>query len=448
METSAPGSPRSPRRRKWLSAIGVAIGLGLLVAFAWYLLHRGQGDTAFGRGGRRGPPTTVGVATASAADIPVTIEALGTVTPAAIVTVRPQVSGVIRTIAFREGQMVKKGELLAQIDPRPFANALQQAQGALKRDEAQLADAKLQLERFRTLIAQDSIAQQEVDTQAATVKQLEGTVAADRAAVGSAQLDLDYSRITAPVAGRVGLRVIDAGNYIGAGDAAGIAVITQVTPIDVAFNVPQDRVGEIQALAAQNTLAAVALDRTRMNTLASGSFLTLDNQVDTTTGTVRAKARFANADGALFPSQFVNLRLQLRTIGGAIVVPLSAVRNGSTGDFVYRINDDHTVSVRAVTRGQQSGDTVQILDGLKLGERVVTEGGDRLTDGATVQLPGEAATARPADADAKSAPGANNADPSAKKNKRAGNGNHHRRKPGADGTPPASGDAPPPPPGP
>ncbi|HET8883712.1 MAG TPA: efflux RND transporter periplasmic adaptor subunit, partial [Solimonas sp.] len=242
----------------------------------------------------------------------------------------------------------------------------------------------------------------------------------------------------------VGLRVIDAGNYIGAGDAAGIAVITQVTPIDVAFNVPQDRVGEIQTLAAQHTLAAVALDRTRMNTLGSGSFLTLDNQVDTTTGTVRAKARFANADGALFPSQFVNLRLQLRTIAGAIVVPLSAVRNGSTGDFVYRINDDHTVSVRAVTRGQQSGDTVQILDGLKLGERVVTEGGDRLTDGATVQLPGEAA-AQPAGAGAKSAPDASNADPSAKNNKWAGNGKHHRRKPGADGTPPASGDAPPPP---
>lgn len=437
---TTPASSRSTRTRHIISTLGVLLGLVLLAALAWYLLHRGQTDSGFGMRGRRGPPTTVGVASATAADLPVTIEALGTVTPAAVVTVRPQVSGVIQTIAFREGQMVKKGELLAQIDPRPFANALQQAQGALKRDEAQLADAKLQLERFQTLISQDSIAQQDVDTQAATVKQLEGTLAADRAAASSAALDLEYSRITAPVAGRVGLRVIDAGNYIGAGDAAGIAVITQVTPIDVEFNVPQDRVGEIQARADQSALSAVALDRTRTNTLASGSFLTLDNQVDTTTGTVRAKARFANTDGALFPNQFVNLRVQLHTLDGAIVVPLSAVRNGSTGDFVYLINDDHTVSVRAVTRGQQSGDQVQILSGLKLGERVVTDGGDRLKDGATVQLPSEAtgaaAGAAPAASDEKekgSAPAA--------KGPRQGGG--HRRQRG--GEPAPASDAPPPP---
>lgn len=443
---TSPSFPPPTRKRRILSALGVLLGLLLLATFAWYLLHRGQANGGFGMRGRHGPPTTIGVATATAADLPVTIEALGTVTPAAVVTVRPQVSGVIEAIKFKEGQMVKQGELLAQIDPRPFRNALQQAQGALKRDEAQLADARLQLDRYQTLISQDSIAQQDVDTQAATVKQLEGTLAADRAAVSSAQLDLDYSHITAPVAGRVGLRVIDAGNYIGAGDANGIAVITQVAPIDVVFNVPQDRVAEIQTRAAQGTLPAVALDRTRTDTLASGSFLTLDNQVDTTTGTVRAKARFANADGALFPNQFVNLRVQLRTISGAIVVPLSAVRNGADGDFTYLVNDDHTVSVRAVTRGQQSGDTVQILSGLKLGERVVTDGGDRLKDGATVQLPGEAASAQ-----ARAAPAADGAKPAddtagatEQQGKRQGGG--HRRKRGSDRA--ASGNEAPPPPGP
>lgn len=395
METTPTGAA-APRRRRWrrqLTSLLVLLGLALLATLAWYLLHRGGNPAAMGRMGRRAPATTVGVATVGTADIPVTLEALGTVTPTAMVTVRPQVSGVISSINFREGQMVKKGELLAQIDPRPFQNALAQAQGALARDEAQLADAQLQLERYRTLIAQDSIARQDVDTQAATVQQLEGTVAADRAAVGSAQLDLEYSRITAPVAGRAGLRVIDAGNYIGAGDAAGIVVITQVAPIDVVFTVPQDTVGDIQARARAGTLPAVALDRTRTTTLGSGSFLTLDNQVDTTTGTVRAKARFANEDGALFPSQFVNLRLQLRTLDGATVVPLSAVRNGTQGDFVYLLNADHTVSVRTVTRGVQSGDQVQITQGLKAGERVVTEGGDRLKEGASVQLPGEAPAA-------------------------------------------------------
>ncbi len=393
METMSPGSPATGgpagrvRRRPLARILAVVIGLGLLLGLAWYLVHRGGGAPAAGLRGRHAPATTVGVASVTAADIPVLIEALGTVTPAATVTVRPQVSGVIDTIAFREGQMVKKGELLAQIDRRPFVNALQQAQGALARDQAQPADARLQLERFRTLIGQDSIAQQQVDTQAATVRQLEGTLVADRAAVASAALDVEYSRITAPLAGRVGLRVVDAGNYISAGDAAGIAVITQLTPIDVAFTVAQDRVAEIQAGAGRGALPAVALDRTRTMTLGEGLFLTLDNQVDTSTGTVRAKARFANADGALFPSQFVNLRLQLRIIKGALVVPLSAVRSGAQGDFVYALNADQTVSLRPVKRGEQSGDHLQIIDGLKLGERVITEGGDRLKDGASVQLP-------------------------------------------------------------
>jgi multidrug efflux system membrane fusion protein len=343
-----------------------------------------------GGGGRRGGATTVGTAKAEIGSVPLMLEALGTVTPLATVTVRPQVSGVIQTVAFSEGQMVKKGELLAQIDPRPFQLALQQAQAALQRDDAELANARLQYERYRTLLAQDSIAQQDVDTQQATMRQLEGTVASDRAAVGTAQLDVEYSRITAPVAGRVGLRVVDAGNYIAAGDSAGIALITQIAPIDVAFTVPQDQVADIQAAAAAGKLPATALDRTRTTTLAQGSFMTLDNQVDTTTGTVRAKARFGNDDSALFPSQFVNLRLQLRMIDGAVLVPVAAARKNSQGDYVYVLNDDRTVTLRAVTLGVQNGERIAIKSGLKAGETVITEGGDRLKDGGTVQLPGDA----------------------------------------------------------
>ncbi|NKF23898.1 MdtA/MuxA family multidrug efflux RND transporter periplasmic adaptor subunit [Solimonas marina] len=398
MENTPSGGPVSHtlrpvgRRQKLIGTAVVVIGLLLLAALAWYLVHRGSSSSATGfGGGRRMPASTVGVATVKTADIPVDLEALGTVTSPATVTVIPQVSGVIDKIAFTEGQLVKKGELLAQIDPRPFQATLDQAKGTLANAQAQLAVAQKQYERYQTLISQDSIAQQDVDTQAATVKQLQGTVAADKAAVESAALDLTYSRITAPVAGRVGLRVVDPGNYIAAGSSTGIVVITQVKPIDVEFSVPQDQVADVLAHSHDAKLPAVALDRTRTKTLASGTFLTLDNQVDTTTGTVKAKARFANDDEALFPSQFVNLRLQLDTIKDAIVVPQTAVRNGADGDFVYIVNDDHTVSVRKVTRGQQTDDAIQITKGLKVGEQVVTEGGDRLKDGASVQLPAEAA---------------------------------------------------------
>jgi multidrug efflux system membrane fusion protein len=379
----------------------VILGLGLL---AWKLGQSdsgGAGGPGGGPGGPGGPPggfgggrggfaTTVGVATAAARDIPLSLEALGTVTPVATVTVRPQVSGVIKEIRFQEGQVVERGQILAIIDPRPFEMTLQQARGALQRDQAELENAKLQLERFRTLLDQDSIAEQEVDAQAASVKQLEGAVVADRATVEAAKLDLDYSAVKSPVTGRAGLRVVDAGNYIGAGDSSGIVVVTQMAPMDVEFTVPQDRVSEILSnLSAGEPLAATALDRTRTNTLATGEFLTLDNLVNTETGTVRAKARFANTDGVLFPNQFVNLRLKLRTIDNAVVVPTSAVRNGSEGDFVWLIAEDHTVSQRKIKRGTAADDMIQIVEGLQIGDRVVTEGGDRLKEGAKVQLPGE-----------------------------------------------------------
>ncbi|HEX4234066.1 MAG TPA: efflux RND transporter periplasmic adaptor subunit [Caldimonas sp.] len=417
--------PRPPRRR-WLGTIVALVALAALAALAWYLAHRppeapgggatvaasgaGRGGSAVaggapggpGGGGRAGgggprgaPPSTVGVATAARANLPVLLDALGTVTPAITVTVRPQVSGQISLVLYTEGQLVKKGQLLVTIDPRPFEIALQQAIGARMRDEAQLENAKVQLQRYQTLLGQDSIARQDVDTQAALAKQLEATIVMDRANESTARLNLGYSRIVAPVAGRVGLRPIDVGNYISAGDANGVAVLTQLAPIDVVFSVPQDRVPEVQAgVAAGGTLAVAAFDRTRTRKLGDGVFATLDNLVDVQTGTVKAKARFPNADNALFPNQFVNVRLLLRSIDGAVVIPVTAIRNGPNGDFVYVVGDDRTVSVRPVTRGIATTDVVAVTKGLAVGERVVTEGGDRLREGARVQL----ASDRPASA--------------------------------------------------
>lgn len=383
-----PGKP--PRRRRWLGSLLAITLVALLGGAAWYLIHRANSDPGRGPGfpGGGRPQVTVGEATARRAELPVVVEALGTVIPASTVTLRPQVSGQLTQVLFTEGQMVQKGQVLAQIDPRPFEQALMQAQGTRQRDEAQLENARLTLERYRTLLSQDSIARQDVDTQAALVKQLEGTVMTDRAQEGTARLNLGYTRITAPAAGRIGLRAVDPGNYVTSADAAGLATITQVAPIDVQFAVPQDRVGDVQAAQREaGMLAVTALDRTRKEELGKGRFSTLDNQVDTTTGTVKAKARFDNAAGALFPNQFVNVQLLLRNVS-AVVVPVTAVRTGANGDYVYVINEDKTVSLRKVKRGQATVGLMAITEGLAEGERVVTEGGDRLQDGMAVQLPG------------------------------------------------------------
>ena len=393
MPSHAPPS----RRGRWLGALVALLVVLALGGAAWYLIHRPAPKGPGGPGG--GARVTVGEATARRADVPVYIDALGTVTPVATITLRPQVSGVLTQVLFTEGQMVTKGQLLAQIDPRPFQQALMQAQGTRQRDEAQLANARITLQRYQTLLAQDSIARQDVDTQAALVQQLEGTVTSDRASEKTAQLNLDFTRVTAPISGRVGLRVVDAGNVVSSGDAAGIAVITQINPVDVQFSVPQDRVPDIQTRAMESVkedkrLPVTALDRTRSNVLDKGVFLTLDNQIDVQTGTVRAKARFQNAAGTLFPNQFVNIRLLLRTLQGAVVVPVTALRTGAAGDFVYVVNEDRTVSMRPVKRGQGTVENIVVTEGLKEGERVVTEGGDRLTDGASVRLASDAA-ARP-----------------------------------------------------
>ena len=394
--------PAGVRRRRWVGSTIAVVTLVAIAALAWYLTHRPQpvpnaaGAAAagarggpggpLGASGRGAPPSTVGVATSRHADIPVIIEALGTVTSGASVTVTPQVSGVITQVLYTEGQMVKKGQLLATIDPKPFEAAVAQAAAARLRDSAQLDSARVQLERYQVLLKQDSIARQTVDTQDALVKQLAGTVALDRANEDTARLNLQWSRIVAPVAGRVGLRPIDAGNYIASGAATGIATITQITPIDVQFSIPQERVPEIkERINAGAPLPVTAWDSARTRQLEAGTFLTLDNQIDTQTGTIKAKARFANASGTLFPNQFVNVRLLLKTMDSAVVVPVIALRHGPNGDFVYVVNADRTVSLRNVTAGVSGVNDVAIAKGLALGEEVVTEGGDRLKDGAKIQ---------------------------------------------------------------
>ncbi|TFW18261.1 efflux RND transporter periplasmic adaptor subunit, partial [Massilia arenosa] len=398
--------PRASRRSRVVGGMIAVVAMIALGWFAWHLTHRddaagGSGGGAAGaqgaRGGRGGggfrggPPTTVGVAWAERADLPVYIDALGTVVPAATATVRPQVSGVLQKVNFTEGQVVRAGQVLATIDPRSFEMTLQQAIGQRMRDEAQLESARVTLQRYRTLLAQDSIARQDVDTQAALVKQLEGTVTSDKAAEGQARLNLGYTQVRAPIAGRLGLRQADIGNLVGSNDTNGVAIITQMSPIDVEFAIPQDQVQAVQErLNSGAVLPAMALDRSRERVLDSGRFWALDNQVDTSTGTVRAKARFTNPAQQLFPSQFVNLRLQLNLIRGAVVVPVTALRHGADGDFVYVLNaPQRTVAIRKVVRGQGDAQRIEIRSGLQECEQVITEGADRLRDGAKVVLPGD-----------------------------------------------------------
>jgi multidrug efflux system membrane fusion protein len=285
---------------------------------------------------------------------------------------------------------VAKGQLLAQIDPRPYRLALAQAEANMTRDQSQLNLARVDLKRYQTLLAQDSIARQQVDTQAATVKQQEGIVAADRAAIGTARLNLRYTSITAPVSGRVGLRQADIGNYVTPGDANGIAIITQTNPIDVSFAVPQGNLPGILARRATGaSLPVTATDQSGATTLAHGVFLTFDNQIDATTGTVKAKARFPNPAGSLFPNQFVNVSLLVDTLKGAATIPVTAVRHGTQGDFVFVLQPDHSVKMQVVKQGPANGTNVAILVGLSVGQTVITEGADNLEDGSKVMLPGE-----------------------------------------------------------
>jgi multidrug efflux system membrane fusion protein len=374
----------------------VLVVVSSLVALARFIQHRQPAPLPGGpgRGGQSGP-VAVSVATVTSGDIQVRIPALGTVTPLATVTVRTQISGIMQKILFTEGQLAHQGDPLAQIDPRPYEAALQQMQGNLRRDQALLADAKLDLKRYEGLVKEDSIAQQQLDTQRALVDQDTGTVESDEGQVKTASVNLLYTRIVAPVTGRVGLRQVDQGNYVTPGDANGIVVINQLQPITVIFPIPEDNVPALlRRLQSGGPLTVEAYDRTNSAKLADGKLLTIDNQIDVTTGTVKLRAQFTNADGLLFPNQFVNIQLLQELLKNQIIIPNSAVRrgapNGVASTFVYVVNPDHTVKVRPVTLGVVDGERVAVAQGLQPGEIVVTEGGDRLRDGAEVQLPGTA----------------------------------------------------------
>lgn len=352
-----------------------------------------KADAAAGGGKHAGPggvgrPVSVQVAVVKRGEIDVTVDALGTVTAYNTAVVRARVDGQLLNVNFREGQMVKAGELLATIDPRPFQIALDQASGQLRRDEALLANARVDVERYRELLAKDSIARQQLDAQQALVSQYEGAVQSDRAQVDNAKLQLGFTRITAPLGGRLGLRQIDAGNMVHASDANGIVTITQTQPINVIFAIPADQLGAVQArLHTGAQLAVDVWDRDGHQRLAQGRLLTVDNQIDTTTGTVKLKAQYANADNMLFPNQFVNARLRVDTRKDATLLPVAAIQRGTQGSFVYVVGQDHTVSVRPVVLGTQSGEVVAVDKGVAADEQVVIDGADKLRQGAKVEIP-------------------------------------------------------------
>ena len=400
-------------RRHWVLIVVLIVLIG---GGAWFLHHAKQQNAANTRPqfNFRTNAVAVSVATVTKGDIVVRIPGLGTVTPLTTVTVKAQISGIMQKVNFTEGQMVKKGDLLAVIDPRPYEAALAQAQAALTRDEAQLADAQLDMKRYEDLIKQDSVSQQQVDTQRATVGQNAGTVASDKAQVQTAELNLAYTHIASPIDGRVGLRQVDQGNYVTPGDANGIVVVTQLHPISVLFTVPEDNIpGIMTQIKSGTALSVVATGRANAEHLADGTLATTDNLIDTTTGTLKLRASFDNSDGALFPGQFVNVSLIVNTLKDQIVVPGAAVRrgapNGVQSAFVYLVKPDNTVTVRPVVVGVVDGENQAVTSGIEVNDVVVTDGGDRLREGAQVELPeataAEVAKARTqAQAERKNAP--------------------------------------------
>jgi multidrug efflux system membrane fusion protein len=362
-------------------------GLLLVLLLVWFLSNNQSTDQSTSRFGQGGP-TPVGVAKVAQGDMAITLNALGTVTPLATVTVRPQVNGLIVKFDFQEGQIVKAGDVLAEIDPRPFQAALDQAKGTLDRDRALLANAIMDLRRYRTLAAQNAVSQQIFSTQAALVLQDQGNVKSDKANVEAAALNLSYCKITSPVAGRAGIRQLDLGNLVQGGQTNGIVVVTQIQPMSVIFSLPEDDIDQIMArVNAGASLSADAYDRAQIKKLASGALSAVDSQIDTTTGTVKLRAIFDNTDSALFPAQFVNVRLLVDTLRDQVLVPAAAVQRGAQGAFVFVVAPDKTVAMRTVTLGPSDGTNVTIAKGLKPGDTVVIDGADRLRDGGEVTIP-------------------------------------------------------------
>ncbi|WP_217549437.1 MdtA/MuxA family multidrug efflux RND transporter periplasmic adaptor subunit [Pantoea sp. GbtcB22] len=408
---------RSPFSR-WLKWLLLLVLLLIVAGVIWRVVggHGGMpgggkppGARGGHRGGAGGPPgmaTMMGGATlvhsgvASSADVPEYLNALGTVIPNASVTVTSRVAGQLEKVFFTEGQKVSAGQLLAQIDPRSYQATLAQYQGDLNQNQALLKSAQLTLVRYQKLAAQDSLSRQDLDTQTATVGQYKGAVAADEAQIASAKLDIEYARITSPISGRVGLRLVDPGNMVQTTDTTGIVVVTQMQPAAVTFSVPQGNISQLtKALHGGQSLPATAFDQDNSRALAQGEVKFISNQIDTATGTIELKATFPNEDESLFANQFVNLRLQTNILINATVIPAQALQLSSDGSFVFVINKDNTVTRKAVTTGPTFGEDQQaILKGVEPGDRLVTEGIDRLTNGSKVQLADESKTTATAEA--------------------------------------------------
>ncbi|MBC9250754.1 efflux transporter periplasmic adaptor subunit [Pseudomonas alcaligenes] len=391
--------------RPWLIAL-IVLAIVLLL---WLVLPgkpKGKPEPA-GPWGRDEGPVPVRVTEARLGDFNVELKALGTVTALNTVNVRARVNGELVKVLFEEGQLVKAGDLLAQIDPRPYQVALQQAEGTLAQNQAQLQNAEIDLARYQGLYAEDSIAKQTLDTQVALVGQYRGTVKSNQAAVADARLNLEFTRVRAPIAGRLGLRQVDTGNLVTSSDTTPLVVITQVQPIAVSFTLPEgDLPPVLSRVRKQEKLLVQAWDRGEQQVLAEGSLHSLDNQIDTATGTVKLKARFSNDAEQLFPNQFVNVRLRVETRGGAVLIPSAALQYGARGSFVFLLGADNKVQVRSVTVGASDGATTLVSAGLVAGERMVLEGTDKLKEGSEVQViddsgkPVEAAKQAPAKKDA------------------------------------------------
>jgi multidrug efflux system membrane fusion protein len=376
------------RLRRHPYALGL-IALLVVMVGGWILALSGPWRSPAGaQGGVPVPPRVPVVAAAARArDVGVYLNGLGSVTPLNTVTVRSRVDGELIAVRFQEGQIVSNGALLAEIDPRPFEAQLTQFEGQLERDQALLDNARLDLKRFQVLVTTDAVPRQQLDTQASLVHQLEGTVKNDQGQIDATKVQLVYCRITSPIAGRAGLRLVDPGNIVHAADTGGLVIITQLQPITVIFTIPEDSIPTVlEQLRRGVRLPVEAYDREQRKKLADGALLTIDNQVDPTTGTVRLKAQFPNADNRLFPSQFVNARLLIETRRGATVVPTAAIQSSPKGPFVYVVRPDRTVAVRQVGVGVTDGDDVSIERGLTVGEQVVVEGAERLRDGVGIEL--------------------------------------------------------------